>query len=195
MNRKSSPKFLILLQNDLYLGLLIVLLSIFTAFMSYQSAIFDSGESDHNVKAQKVLAESNTEFLRANQDIIQDYTMYDGWYLNETEKPEVAEYYKVNFSDFLTASMEREGGPFDDEYYTQTYQDADSSYEEALVEFDAAEVAGDKANHFQLVMLIAAVGLSMAAWAALVDKENKLRMVFSGIAMVVFVAGVVMALM
>jgi hypothetical protein len=194
MTEASEPKrpvVLRLLSSEAFLGTLVVLLSVFTATAAYQGAIADSAESDYNVEAQKVLSLSNTEFLRANQDIIQDYTMYDGYYLNADTNPEAADYYSANFSPHLQASLARSGGPFDDEYYNSVYLDADTSYDEAVANFDKANLAGDRADRYQLTILVLAVGLSLAAWASLIRQESMMRVLFGVLAAIIFVIGLI----
>jgi hypothetical protein len=167
-----------ILASEITVGIIVAVLSIMTAFAAYQGSLADGAEADANVEGQKVLSLSNTEFLRANQDIIQDYTMFDGYYLNQDTNEEAATYYQENFSEALTASMEREEGPFDDPYYEAIYLDADESYDEAVTKFDEAQAAGDKADQYQLVVLVFAVALSLVAWASLVDEESKMRVIF-----------------
>lgn len=180
-----------LLASEVMLGTLVAVLSICTAWAAYQGSIADSAEGDSNVAAQKELSLSNTEFLRATQDIIQDYTMYDGYYLNEETAPDTAAYYADNFSDSLKQSLERPDGPFDDTYYEEVYADADTSYDEAVTKFDDAQKAGDRADGFQLILLVFAVGLSLAAWASLVRSESPLRWAFSLISLVTMIYGIV----
>ncbi len=178
-----------ILASEITVGILVAVLSIMTAFAAYQGSLADSAEADANVEGQKVLSLSNTEFLRANQDIIQDYTMFDGYYLNQDTNEEAATYYQENFSEALTASMEREEGPFDDPYYEAIYLDADESYDEAMTKFDEAQAAGDKADQYQLVVLVFAVALSLVAWASLVDEESKMRVAFVVVSLAVSAYG------
>jgi hypothetical protein len=178
-----------ILASEITVGILVAVLSIMTAFAAYQGSLADSAEADANVEGQKVLSLSNTEFLRANQDIIQDYTMFDGYYLNQDTNEEAATYYQDNFSEALTASMEREEGPFDDAYYEAIYLDADGSYDEAMTKFDEAQAAGDKADQYQLVVLVFAVALSLVAWASLVDEESKMRVAFVVVSLAVAAYG------
>jgi hypothetical protein len=190
-SKKSAFEFL---ASDVFLGALVAVLSVFTAFAAYQGSMQDSKESDNNVEGQQVLSLSNTEFLRANQDIIQDYTMYDGWWINDGVNEVNADYYRENFSEYLTASMEREEGPFDDQYYDEMYTDADSSFDEAMALFDEAQAAGDKADRYQLILMIFAVGLSMGAWASLLGSENRIRKFFSLFSVILFIFGLVLTL-
>jgi hypothetical protein len=179
------------LASEVMLGSLVAILSVLMSFVAYQGALSDSAEGDANVEGQKVLSLSNTEFLRANQDIIQDYTMFDGFYLNEGKDEDAAAYYAANFSDALTASMERPDGPFDDAYYDAIYADADSTFDEALSYFDEAQEAGDRANAYQLVVLIFAVGLALAAWASVINAASRLRPVFSALSLLILIIGLV----
>lgn len=188
----KENKLLSILGSEILLGSLVAILSLLTAVASFQGGLADSAESDANVEGQKILSDSNTEFLRANQDIIQDYTMFDGWYINDGVNDENAEYYKANFSDALIASSERPDGPFDDAYYTEVYTDADASYTEAMAKFDEAQKAGDKADKYQMDVMIFGVGLALAAWASLGKEDSKLRPVFGVISIALGVYGLIL---
>ncbi len=59
-----------IMASDVALGTLIAVLSILTALAGYQSSLHGSKESDANVEAQAILADSNAEYLRANQAIV-----------------------------------------------------------------------------------------------------------------------------
>ena len=87
--------------SELWLGALVALLSVLVALAAYQSGVSDSKEGDLNVEGQKQLTDSNGYYLEANQYIIYDYTMYDGWYVNEGKDDDAAEYYLANFSEAL----------------------------------------------------------------------------------------------
>lgn len=186
---KSNPVAR-LLGSDLVLGALVAILSVMTAWSAYQGTTAGSRQADANVQGQKMLSLSNTEFLRANQSIVQDYTMYDGYYVHQDSNQKLTDYYKENFSDELKASMERKGGPFDDAYYKAIYKDADESYDEAIAKFEEARVAGDKADRYQAVVLIFAVGLALAAWASIAQGANRLRPFFALISLMVLIFGV-----
>jgi hypothetical protein len=181
--KKRSGPFK-LLASEILLGTLITVLSVMVAWAAYLGALADSAESDANVEGQKILSLSNTEFLRANQDIMQDYTMYDGYFVNQDSQPDIADYYEANFSDGLIDSLDRPDGPFDDAYYDAMYADADGSYDEAVAKFDEAQQAGNKANNYQLTVLIFAVGLALSAWASVVREESMMRPMFAVIALV-----------
>ena len=188
--KTEKPKGLLArLGSDLVLGFLVAFLSVLTALAAYQGSIADSQESDLNVEGQKQLTEANSFYLEANQFVLYDYTMYDGWYV--ADDPEIVDYFFGNFSTELTDSMDRTEGPFDDQYYAEMYADADSLYEKAVNYFDQAQAAGERAIQMQLVVLVFAVGLALAAYASLIQARKLIRVVFAIASMLALVMGVV----
>ena len=186
-----NSKFIKFFSSEWVLGILVAMLSVLIAAAAYQSSLFDSKESDFNVEGQKQLTESNSLYLEANQFVIYDYQMYDGWYINDGTSAELAEYYMASFSENLTASMEREEGPFDDQYYTEMYEDASATYDVAMTAFDDANTAGNKADSLQLVVLIYAVGLALAAYGSMLGEEANLRKFFGILSVVALVFGTI----
>lgn len=167
------------LRSEVALGSLIGILSILTAFASYQSSVAGGDESDANVEGQAILADSNAEYLRANQMLIYDYSMFDGFFIHDGEDEFRAEYYRASFSEALNAAMETDPeNPFSDAYYEEVFADADASYAAAGDRFAAAQESGKKSNDLQQVMLIMAVGLSFSAWASLLPDRSQMRLLF-----------------
>lgn len=167
---------------NLVLGLLVTLLSVFTAMANYSAYKAGNEASDLEALGDRSLANSNTEYISALQFIIVDYTTYDNYYLNLGVDTSTADYYQSQFSDELQASMDRED-PFDDQYYTEMYKTANDMFNEAFAYFDQASALGDQEAGYQFAMLISAVGLSFAAYASLLEETNRLRKVFAILAM------------
>lgn len=186
-----NSKFSKFIRSEWVLGILVALLSVLIAAAAYQSSLFDSKESDLNVEGQKQLTESNSLYLEANQFVIYDYQMYDGWYINDGTNDDLAEYYQGSFSENLTTSLEREEGPFDEVYYTEMYADAEATYEASMTAFDDANTAGNKADQLQLAVLIFAVGLALAAYGSMLAEEAKLRFFFGLLSIVALAFGAV----
>ena len=69
-SESAQQKISRFLRSEVALGTLIGLLSILTAFASYQSSLAGGDESDANVEGQAILADSNAEYLRANQLLV-----------------------------------------------------------------------------------------------------------------------------
>lgn len=182
-------KHLKIISSELVLGALVALLSVLVALAAFQSGMYDSQEGDLNVEGQKQLTDSNALYLEANQFVIYDFTMYDGFYVNDGKDEDVATYYRDSFSESLVASMERPDGPFDDPYYEEMHGDASATYDEAIVNFEKAQQAGDRADKLQLSVLIFAVGLALAAYASLLSMESPLRLSFGIGSIVAFIFG------
>jgi hypothetical protein len=187
---RSRQTLIRFLATDLVLGSLVAFASIMVAFAAFQSNLASSQQADAYVEGQMVLSLSNTEFLRANQDIMQDYTLFDGSVVH-TNNPELADYYEDNFSEELSASLDRPEGPFDDRYYDEMYAEADTTFEEAMDLFDIGHAANKRSDQFQLAGLIFAVGLALVAWASILQPERKLRPTFVVMSIFVLTVGIV----
>jgi hypothetical protein len=186
-------KSLRFLGNEVLLGTLIAILSIFTAFASWQGSIADSKQSEHELLAMQDLNDGNAEYLSANQFIVYDLTMYDGWYTTDSE--DKAAYYESSYSaELQNAIATNPEDPFSDQYYDAMRATA----YEYWGSFDAnSEVAGqwnNRGDGLQFVMLIMALGLAFAAWASLGKEESNMRSLFSLLAIITLVIGVILYL-
>ena len=178
--------------NEIFLGTMIAILSVFTAYSSYLGAMSDSEQNKFEILGMQQLNDGNAEYLRANQDITQDYNYFDNWYLNVDERPDIAEYYQFNFSEALTAAFESEPDVvWTDEYYDSMYADATALWEESDINFDTASQWDERGDQLQLVMLIMALGLAFVAWASLLGAESNMRVLFSIFGTLSLIAGII----
>lgn len=185
-------KFFRLLGNEILLGTMIALLSVFTAVSSYQGAMADSEQNKFEILGMKNLNDGNAEYLRSNQDITQDYNYFDNWYLNETERPDVAEYYQASFSQALQDAIARDPNTvWDDQYYEDIYADANQYFDDSDLNFELGAQWDERGDQLQLVMLIMALGLAFAAWASLLKEESNMRLIFALFAIITLVAGLI----
>jgi len=184
------------LGNEIVLGLLIALLSVLTAVASFQGALADGAQNDFEIKGMKNLNDGNAEYLTANQEITQDYSYYDNWYINQEINPEIADYFQVQFSDELLTSIKASGNenPFNEAYYTTKYELPNQYFEESDVNFETANNWNDRGDRLQLILTILAIGLAFAAWASLNREESNLRGFFSLLAIISLVTGLVVYL-
>ena len=183
-------KFLRILGNEVVLGTLIALLSVFTAVASYQGSIADSKQNESEVAAMQQLNDGNAEYLSANQFIVYDYTMYDGWYISDTE--DKAAYYEASYSEELqNAITTNPDDPFSNEYYDAMYASANGYWVESDANFELASQWDNRGDGLQLVMLIMALGLAFAAWASLAREESNMRSLFGLFALITLVMGIV----
>lgn len=177
--------------NEIFLGTMIAILSVFTAFVSYQGAMADSEQNKYEILGMQQLNDGNAEYLRANQDITQDYNYFDNWYLNVDERPDIAEYYEFNFSEPLAAAIESDPDViWTDEYYDAMYQDAILLWDESDVNFDLASEYDERGDQLQLVMLVMALGLAFVAWASLLGAESNMRVFFAILGAIALAAGI-----
>lgn len=181
-------KFLRVLSNEIVLGSLIAVLSVFTALASYQGSVADSKQNENEILGMQHLNDGNAEYLSANQFIVYDYTMYDGWYTTEDE--EKAAYYESSYSDELTAAIaSNPDDPFNDAYYNAMYATAYEYWDESDAAFETAGEWDNRGDDLQLVMLFMALGLAFAAWASLLKEESNLRPLFALASIIVFLIG------
>lgn len=183
-------KLFTFLGNEIFLGTMIALLSVFTAVASYQGAMSDSEQNKYEILGMQQLNDGNAEYLRANQDITQDYNYFDNWYLNVDDRPEIAEYYKLNFSEQLQAAVKRDPeAVWDEQYYDEMYGDATTLWDESSANFDLASQFDEKGDQLQLVMMIMALGLASAAWASLLGVESGMRLLFAAFGLIMLAVG------
>ena len=177
--------------SEVFLGAMITILSVLTATVSYVGAMSDSEQNKYEVLGMQQLNDGNAEYLRANQDITQDYNYFDNWYLNVDERPEIAEYYQFNFSEALTSSFESDPDVvWTDEYYDSMYSDAIALWDESDTNFELASAYDERGDQLQLVMLIVALGLAFTAWASLMGAESNMRVLFSLFGVIALIAGI-----
>ncbi len=183
-------KFLRMFGSEMVLGTLVVILSVLTALASYQGSIADSKQNEHEIKAMQELNDGNAEYLSANQFIVYDFSMYDGWYTTDDE--EKAAYYEESYSQELLDSIANNPDDiFGEDYYNAMYSVANAYWEESDADFETAGAWDNRGDGLQLVVLIMALGLAFAAWASLLKEENNMRMVFSVLAIIMLVYGLI----
>lgn len=183
-------KLLRLFGSEIVLGTLVAFLSILTALASYQGAVADGKQNEYEILGMTNLNDGNAEYLRANQDITQDYNYFDNWYLNQDERPDIAEYYQVSFSQPLLDAIARDPNTvWDEQYYDDIYANASLYFEESDASFELAGRWNERGDQLQLVMLIMALGLAFAAWASLLREQSNMRLVFAVFAVLTLVAG------
>jgi len=173
------------LGNEIFLGTLIALLSIFTAITSYQGAMADSEQNKYEILGMKELNDGNVFYLEANQNWLQDDNNYDNWYINQDTNPEIAAYYEGNFSDALVTALEQDQYP--DLYEVELYSDANDYFDESENHFNLAGLYDERGDQLQLVMLIMTLGLVLSAWASLLGVDSNMRPAFALFGLITFV--------
>jgi hypothetical protein len=178
------------LANEIFLGTLIAVVSVLTAVASYQGAMADSEQNKFEILGMQALNDGNAEYLTSNQDILQDYSYYDNWYLNVDERPDIAEYYEFNFSPSLQAAIERDPEViWDEQYYDEMYEIPSGYFDESDANFQLGAAWDERGDQLQLVVLILALAIAFTAWAALLGSESIMRLFFAFFGLVMFLIG------
>ena len=185
-------KIVSFLGNELLLGLLITILSVFTALASYQGALADGNQNDSEIKGMQALNDGNAEYLTENQNISQDYNYFDNWYINQDTNLDAAEYYQFNFSQQLQDAIERDPNTvWDDQYYEEMSATSNELFETSEANFLLATDWNGRGDHLQLVLTIMAIGLAFAGWASINKEESNLRGFFSMLSIITLVIGLI----
>jgi hypothetical protein len=180
------------LGNELLLGLLITLLSVFTAWASYRGALADGNQNDAEIQGMQALNDGNAEYLTENQNISQDYNYYDNWYINQDTNLEAADYYQFNFSQELQDAIARDPNTvWDDQYYTEMSATSTELFDSSEASFILATNWNERGDHLQMVLTIMAIGLAFAGWASINKEESNLRAFFSLLAVISLVIGLI----
>lgn len=183
-------KFLRFLGNEFVLGTMIAILSVFTALASYQGGMADSKQNEYEINGMKALSDGNAEYLRANQFIVYDYTMFDGWYTADTADKE--EYYQASYSQELQDSIAADPeNPFSDAYYDAMYADSYTYWDESDAAFQTAGGFDNRGDGLQLVVLTLALGLAFSAWASLAKEDSNMRLAFSVLGVSMLILGII----
>ena len=163
---------------EILMAAMIALLSICTASTAYASHMEGSSSTHNYHTSDSILVTANSLYLEANQIIIYDFNCYDSYYLaQEAGNESVADYYFDQMSLEAQNSMERDNGPFDDQYFDEMFDYASSTEDEGLALADIAAQENTNSDEYQLAVLISAVGLSLTGWAALIESQ-KLKLTF-----------------
>jgi len=186
------------LSSNLTLGLLVVIMTIFTAVSNYATYVVGGQASDLQTQGDRLLAESNAESIRASQLIVVDFTTYNNYYVQKGVDDFAAEYYQSLFSPSLTDSVKRavnNAYPFDDQYYSEMYGTATQEFSDAFDILGQADAVGQRQSGFQLAMLVTAMGLAFAAYASLLNETNRLRQTFSLMSSILMIFSVMLFIM
>jgi hypothetical protein len=185
-------KYLRFLGNEFLLGTLIAVLSVFTAVPSYYGSLAGGEQNNAEIKGMQALNDGNAEYLTENQNIAQDYNNYDNWYLNQESNPEVADYYKLNFSQQLQDAIARDPEKvWDDQYYTEMAVTSTELFDQSEAYFKLGSDWNERGDLLGLVVMIMALGVAFAAWASLLKEDSNLRLVFSFFAIAMLIYGLI----
>ena len=175
--------------SDTFLGALVLLLTVATAFSAYQGSLADIEGDDLDFAGQKVMVLASSSFLSGNTELLEDLYNYDAYRELADVDPDEAAIYLNRASAALRAGLERPIGPFDDLYEEALYGEAFDLFAQVKSLEEQANQADEKTSAYELSGLIFAIGMAAAAWASLVGRGRRIRLIFLLIALFAFVAG------
>ena len=181
------------LESQLVLGALVALLTVATAYVAYRSTQASMDSSTPDLYVGKEMQRAAILHLSGNTNYMIDLSAYNGYKLLEDRNPELTAESLSRASEELLAAMERAEGPFDEEYKRTRYGEARAALGRAQVLYDQADQASGQAQRFALASGILSVGLGATAWAALLQKQSLLRLVFATLALASLLGALVMA--
>lgn len=182
----SGYDFLI---TDAFLGSLIVLFTVATAFAAYKASTAEIRGNDLDINAQNALIHSMASYQESNLILMEDNGTYTAYRLLKESDPEAVEVLLETASPEMTAGLARPDGPFDVEYEAALYREARDLLAEAEALQEEGNVADDLALHFQGAAFILAIGLAITAWASLFDSRPTLRLIFTLLALPCLIIG------
>ena len=183
-NNKSGWLF-----SDTFLGILVVLLTVATAFSAYQGSLAGIEGDDLDFAGQKAMVLASSSFLSGNTELLEDLYNYDAYRELVDVDPDEAATYLKRASVALRAGLDRPGGPFDELYEEALYGEALELFAEVGRLEEQANLADEKASAYELSGLIFAIGLAAAAWASLVGTGRSIRLIFLLVALFAVAAG------
>lgn len=175
--------------SEITLGILILLLTVLTAWSAYQGELASDDEGDSQVLGQRKLSEASTLGLSAAQLLAQDASAIDSFFVHQND-PELREYFLSRFSEELQDNLNLETGAMNEEKYLDTVlKDATDAADESEKAYAEAEEVGGAVNSYSLVVLVFAMGVALAGLGSLRPERSWLRGAFAIAAIVTLVFG------
>ena len=200
---------------DIIIAILLGLVSIATAYASFQSSLYDGNMTQNYTKGSNLATEAESLYLEGNQQFVQDAQLFDRLtdLQLDTQNPDpaiaaaAAEKYDIIYfqsvSDEFGAAIEwaDEQNAADPELYYSPLDNEDyqaflfSGYAEAKEAADATIAKGDEQNalsdRLTLNTVLMALSLFLLGIAALVKKFT-VQLILGSVAIAIFVTAVVL---
>ena len=209
--RDDRPRFGILFSRnvELIVAILLGLVSIVTAYASFQAALYDSTMAGQYARANTLSTQAESLYLESNQTYIRDVQLYDSITAlkieidsddAETAFLAQAKYDALTFqsvSDELATAMadaeaqdEAEPDVYHSPFDTDGYNDyLYSDYEKTNAGSEAARTAGDEANalsdRLTLYTVLMSISLFLLGIAAVV-RGLRTQLILGSVAVVIF---------
>ena len=176
--------------SQIVLSSLIVVLSLFTAYISYERSLASSAQLRQNTAALRELMLSTSSETMANANYQFDLSNYSDAELATDDIQKTK--YEVRYSEELQNAIAKNiDEPFSDEYFQKIFAESEQHRNEAEILFAAADGYSKRGNALQQIILITTLGLGLVAWTSVIKNErNMIRIVFIAFACMTLVYGV-----
>jgi hypothetical protein len=176
--------------SQIVLSSLIVVLSLFTAYISYERSLASSAQLRQNTAGLRELMLGTSAETMANANFQNDLSNYSDAEL-ATDDIQKAKY-EVRYSEELeNAIAVNIDDPFSDEYFQNVFAESELHRTEAEILFEAADGYSKRGNALQQIILITTLGLGFVAWTSVIKNERHLiRIVFIAFAFLTLTYGV-----
>jgi hypothetical protein len=176
--------------SQIVLSSLIVVLSLFTAYVSYERSLASSAQLRKNTAGLRELMLGTSAETMANADFQNDLSNYSDAELATDDIQKTK--YEVRYSEELqNAIAVNIDDPFSDEYFENVFAESEQYRTEAEILFEAADGYSKRGNALQQIILITTLGLGFVAWTSVIKNERHLiRIVFIAFAFLTLAYGV-----
>lgn len=176
--------------SQIVLSSLIVVLSLFTAYISYERSLASSAQLRQNTAGLRELMLGTSAETMANASFQNDLSNYSDGELATDDIQKTK--YEVRYSEELqNAIAVNIDDPFSDQYFQNIFAESEQHRTEAEILFDAADGYSKRGNALQQIILITTLGLGFVAWTSVIKNERHLiRIVFIAFAFLTLTYGI-----
>jgi hypothetical protein len=164
--------------SQIVLSSLIVVLSLCTAYVSYERSLASSAQLRQNTAGLRELMLGTSSETMANATFQSDLSNFsDAEFATDAEQQVK---YELRYSEALINDIEANpDDPFSDAYFDAIFADSESYHAEAEALFTSADQYSKRGNALQQIILILTLGLGFVAWTSVIKNErHMIRMVF-----------------
>jgi hypothetical protein len=214
---RNEPRLGRLLSNvELLTAILLGVVSVTTAYASFQAALYDGETAKQFTEGQNSQTEAESLYLEANQQYIRDVQLWDKMTELSIEMdsvPSLAAVAQLKYDTLLFTSVSEDlnaaitwsaeqnaanpaefTSPFDSEDYVKTlYADWAEEDDKSIAAFAAGDKADKSGDVLTLTTVLMAISLFLLGVAA-VARQLRVQAILIGVSMVIYGVAVVMML-
>jgi hypothetical protein len=213
---RNEPRLGRLLSNvELLTAVLLGIVSVTTAYASFQASLYDGETAKQFSAGQNSQTEAESLYLEANQQYIRDVQLWDQMTELQIEidsSPELAAVSQLKYDTLLFTSMSdtlndavlwsAEQNAADPATFTSPFESEDYQValfgafaeedDKSIAAFAAGDVADKHGDELTLTTVLMAISLFLLGVAA-VARQLRVQIVLIGVAMVIYVVSLVLA--